>query len=122
MKALNPESNLFASTMMTNNGGKAWILGYKTEGLQTISTTTANGCTEFLGGLNYSPAVPSGTPMFVINESRVSVSMAEVNFSNGPFTPVVVETRNGVTNTLLPAAAPQANGGSRFTLFTSNRP
>jgi Pectate lyase superfamily protein/F5/8 type C domain len=120
-RQLNLESNLFPTTMITNQGGKVWVLGYKTEGTSTIATITGGGFTEILGGLNYSPAVPAGVPMFVISESRAAISMAEVNFSGGPFTRVVVETRGGVTNTLLPSGTPQATGGSRFSLFSSKR-
>jgi Pectate lyase superfamily protein/F5/8 type C domain len=124
-RGLNLENNsggTVVSEMLTNDGGRAWVLGYKTEGKDTLITTLRGGQTELLGGLNYSGFSDAGTPMVRLVDSRVSLTFAEVNFTGYPFSPVVVETRQGVTRTLTNAQTPGAVGGSRLQLYSSNRP
>jgi hypothetical protein len=118
-RQLNLESNAGPSIMLRNKGGNAWILGYKTEGRSTLATTTTGGLTELLGGLNYSGFTPSGTPMFVIEDSSATLNIAEVNFVGQPFNPAVRETRAGVTLDLNNSQTPGAVGGPRLALFSS---
>ena len=92
-------------THITNNGGKLWILGLKTERGGTLIDTKAGGKTEVLGGFAYTTtADPNGQqndPMFINNESSVSISMAEINYGGGPnYTTYVREIRDGVTRDL----------------------
>lgn len=117
-RQLNIESNLLDSVMMTNRGGNAWILGYKTEGRSTIATTTTGGYTEILGGLNYSGFTPPGIPMLRIEDSSVVCNIAEVNFVSQSFTPAVSESRSGQTRNL--TSTPIAVGGSRLALYSSD--
>jgi Pectate lyase superfamily protein len=124
-RGLNLESGSggLAYKMARNNGGKAWILGYKTEGQDTLLTTTFGGQTELLGGLNYSYNSLPGTPMMQIQNSRVSLTMAEVNFGGVPFDPVVVENRETTTRSLTGGSqVPTSAGGSRIALYSSKRP
>jgi polygalacturonase len=105
-------------THIINNGGNLWIFGLKTERGGTLIDTRAGGKTELLGGLAYTttPTI-DGTqndPMFVSDESSISVNIAEVNFGGGPnYTNYVRETRNGVTRNLLPESLPNYIGGGK---------
>ncbi len=61
---------------ITNNGGKMWILGLKTEGRAIISKTTNGGSTEILGGLVYPSSSFSGNaqPAFVAEDANTSIA------------------------------------------------
>lgn len=105
-------------THITNNGGNLWILGLKTERGGTLIDTKAGGKTEVLGGFAYTTtAAPNGQqndPMFINNESSISISMAEINYGGGQnYTTYVQETRNGVTRNLLPASLPNYMGSGK---------
>ncbi len=94
-------------THITNNGGSLWILGLKTERGGTLIDTRSGGKTEVLGGLAYTTtATASGQqsdPMFINNESAISISLAEINYSSGlNYTTYVREIRDGVTRNLVP--------------------
>jgi len=114
-------------THITNNGGKLWILGLKTERGGTLIDTKASGKTEVLGGFAYTTtAAPNGQqndPMFINNESSVSISMAEINYGGGPnYTTYVRETRDGVTRNLSPASLPNYMGsGKHVPLYVGYR-
>jgi hypothetical protein len=92
-------------THITNNGGNLWILGLKTERGGTIIDTRGGGKTELLGGLIYTttggPDNIQSSPMFINNESSVSISAAEVNFAAPAYPVYVQETRDGITRTLM---------------------
>ena len=104
-------------THCTNNGGNLWILGYKTERGGALVDTGAGGKTEILGGLCYTTTAGTLAPMFVNNESSLSVSLGEVCYSSDPFTVLVSETRYGTTKTLNRGGAPYYIGGSALPLF-----
>lgn len=116
-RQLNVETN---GTHLTNDGGNLWILGYKTEGGGTLIETKNGGKTELLGGLAYA-ADGNLAPMFINNESSVSVSFGEISFNGAPFSVLVRETRNGVTRSLnRGGGAPIrfGNNGSALPLYT----
>jgi len=105
-------------THITNNGGNLWILGLKTERGGTLIETKAGGKTELLGGFAYTTtAAPNGTqndPMFINNESSISISMAEINYGGGPnYTTYVQETRNGESSNLSYSSMPSYIGSGR---------
>lgn len=105
-------------THITNNGGNLWIFGLKTERGGTLIDTKAGGKTELIGGFAYTTtAAPNGRqsdPMFINNESSISISMAEINFGGGPnYTTYVRETRNGVTKNLSRSGLPSSTGSGR---------
>ncbi len=92
-------------THITNNGGNLWILGLKTERGGTLIETTGGGKTELLGGFAYTTTSgPDGrqeAPMFINNESSISITLGEINYGGGvPYTTYVRETRGGVTRNL----------------------
>jgi PA14 domain/Pectate lyase superfamily protein len=90
-----------AGTHIMNNGGNLWILGLKTERGGTLIDTRNGGKTEVLGGLAYTTtAGPDDTqnyPMFINDESSVSISLAEVNYGAPSYATYVRETRGGIT-------------------------
>ena len=114
-------------THITNNGGNLWILGLKTERGGTLIDTKAGGKTEVLGGLAYTTtAAPNGQqsdPMFINNESSISISMAEVNYSDGlNYTTYVREKRDGVTRNLSRNSLPSYMGsGKNIPLYVGYR-
>ncbi len=92
-------------THITNNGGNLWILGLKTERGGTLIDTRAGGKTELLGGFAYTTTSGSDgeqeSPMFINNESSISITLGEINYGGGaPYSTYVRETRGGVTRDL----------------------
>lgn len=87
-------------THVTNRGGNLWILGLKTERGGTLVETNEGGLTRIDGGLSYTTTAGKLAPMFVANDSTVSLSFAEVCYSGDPFATLLRETRKGVTKSL----------------------
>ncbi|XWK88865.1 MAG: glycosyl hydrolase family 28-related protein [Phormidium sp.] len=105
-------------THITNNGGNLWILGLKTERGGTLIHTKAGGKTEVLGGFAYTTTPTlDGTqndPMFINEDSSLSISIGEVNYGGGPnYTTYVRETRNGETRNLPRSSVPSFVGSGR---------
>ncbi len=84
-------------THITNNGGKFWALGYKTERGGTLVVTRDGGQSEILGGFSYTTTAGKLAPMFVTENSAVFTYFAEVCYTGDPFTTIVRETENGDT-------------------------
>ncbi|OKH38477.1 endopolygalacturonase [[Phormidium ambiguum] IAM M-71] len=108
----------YQGTHITNNGGNLWILGLKTERGGTLIHTKNGGKTELLGGFAYTTtAAPDGTqndPMFINDESSISVSLAEINYGGGPnYTTYIQEKRNGITRNLSRSSVPSFVGSGR---------
>jgi hypothetical protein len=101
-RQFNVEANI--SPQVMNNGGKFWVLGYKTEDEATL-IYTANGMTELLGGFHYNvrASVPN-RPVYRNENSRVSLSFVihtdHDPAAGGDYSTYVRETRGGVTNSL----------------------
>ena len=87
-------------THFLNDGGTAWVLGYKTERGGTLVDTRSGGRTEILGGFSYTTTAGKLAPMFVNDKSSVWAFFSEVCFNGDPFATIVRETRGGVTKTL----------------------
>ena len=87
--------------LFKNDGGKAWILGYKTEFGNTVAATLNGGKTEILGGLFYpSQGVKDKSiPLFINHNSAVSAVYREIAFGS-TYTVHIVQTREGKTKTL----------------------
>ncbi|NKB18540.1 MAG: endopolygalacturonase, partial [Pseudanabaena sp. CRU_2_10] len=103
-------------THITNNGGTLWILGLKTERGGTLIDTRGGGQTEVLGGLAYTTTGLDGnqnSPMFINDESSVSISIAEVNFAAPSYSTYVRETRGGITRDLLDSSLTNYIGGGK---------
>ena len=87
---------------ITNDGGRLWILGLKTEGGNTVIETRSGGKTELLGGLLY-PAGPvnSADVAFLSVDSEVSLSFATVAYSaDADYKTHIREIRGGTPQTL----------------------
>jgi hypothetical protein len=80
--------------LFRNNGGTAWLFGYKTEGEQTAVFNGPNSSTEILGGYFYPLRSTGGTPM-IVNQGALSVTYR--NAGSTPYGVTVEETRNGQT-------------------------
>ena len=109
-------------THIVNNGGNLWIFGLKTERGGTLIDTRNGGRTEVLGGLAYTTSGSlNGTqndPMFINNESSVSISLAEVNYGAPTYTTYIREIRQGVTRNLLGSNLPNYWGtGKNIPLY-----
>ncbi len=87
-------------THLTNDGGNAWVLGYKTERGGTLINTRGGGRTELLGGLSYTTTAGKLAPMFVNDESSFWAFFGEVCYNGDPFATIVEETRGGETKIL----------------------
>ncbi|MDX2230533.1 MAG: glycosyl hydrolase family 28-related protein [Leptolyngbyaceae cyanobacterium bins.349] len=111
-------------THIINNGGNLWIFGLKTERGGTLIDTRSGGKTELLGGLAYTTtAAPDDTqndPMFINNESAISISLGEINYGGGPnYTTYVREIRGGITQNLPGSSLPDYIGsGKQIPLYT----
>jgi hypothetical protein len=81
-------------THLTNDGGDAWVLGYKTERGGTLAHTLGGGRTEILGGFSYTTTAGKLAPMFVNEDSSVWAFFGEVCYNRDPFTVMIRETRN----------------------------
>lgn len=95
-RQLNQETK---GTHVTNDGGRLWVLGYKTERDGTLLETTSGGKTEVLGCFAYCTTGASKDPMFVVKDSAFSVTMGEAHFG-GRFDVLVRETRGAETKEL----------------------
>jgi len=102
-----------------NDGGTAWLLGYKTEGGGTLLATTNGGKTELLGGLSYTVGKSLSEPMFLIDRASASITFPEVSYNGRPFGLIVRETQGGVTKEV-PRMSPAWAGC--LTLFTAGGP
>jgi hypothetical protein len=84
---------------VVNDGGRLWVLGYKTERDGTLLETLNGGKTEVLGCFAYCTTGASKEPMFVVKDSAFSVTMGEAHFG-GRFDVLVRETRGAETKEL----------------------
>lgn len=104
-------------THAVNDGGRLWILGYKTERGGTLIETTNGGATEVLGGFSYTTTAGKAAPMFVVDNAQASFVFREICFNGDPFTSIVQETRNGQTKIL---ANTDAMWSGSFTLYSAH--
>jgi hypothetical protein len=102
-----------------NDGGTMWILGLKTEGGGTLLETKNGGTTELLGSFSYSVGRVDDSPMFLIDNSHVSLTFSEVCYSGKPFTTIVRELRGGAAREVQHT---DPVWGRHFPLFTAGPP
>jgi Pectate lyase superfamily protein len=101
----NPGQNVWArqlnveneGTHITNDGGRLWILGYKTERGGTLLNTKNTGSSEILGGFSYTTTAGKKAPMFVNVQSKVFAFFGEVCYTGDPFSVLIQETRDSQT-------------------------
>ena len=84
-------------THVTNDGGKLWVLGYKTERGGTLLLTKGGGQSEVFGTFSYTTTAGKLAPMFVTEDASVFAFFSEVCYTGDPFAVLIRETRNGVT-------------------------
>jgi hypothetical protein len=97
-RQLNVEN--IAATYFTNNGGYAWLFGYKTESTNTSGSILVNqnsGWTELLGGFAYGVSTPPSTPLLYNNNGFFSANYA-VDVYGVNFSPDIKDTE-GTTGT-----------------------
>ncbi|MBC7807300.1 MAG: discoidin domain-containing protein, partial [Akkermansiaceae bacterium] len=102
-----------SQTKIVNSGGTVSILGLKSEDGGTLIETRNGGKTDLLGGLYYSQRGSLNNAfMFLTDNSSISASIAEVNFTNpfDPFINVLQETRGTNTRTLTYPNGPTGKG------------
>ncbi len=90
-------------THLTNDGGKLWVLGYKTERGGTLLHTKNGGSSEVLGNYSYTTTAGKLAPMFRTDNASVFAVFHEVCYSGDPFTVFVEEKQGDVTRTVKPA-------------------
>ena len=102
---VNPEQQAWArqlnveneGTHVTNDGGRLWVLGYKTERGGTLLHTKQRGFSEILGGFSYTTTAGKLAPMFVSEDSAVFAFFGEVCYTGDPFATLIRETRQRET-------------------------
>jgi len=107
MRHYNPENNPAGQhtdrIFVQNNGGKAWILGMKTEGVATNVKTTGGGKSEILGGFFRDHENSSSIPYFNTVESSVSASYMAYSYDCCHNRALhATETRGGVQRSYSP--------------------
>lgn len=98
-----------------NNGSNMWLLGLKVEKFGIKVKTTNNGTTEIIGAHIYPQCTPKTTPLFVDDNSTVSIAnMRETNHCNPPATYdiYVQEIVDGVTEDFLKTETNSGGWGS----------
>lgn len=98
------------NSMIQNDGGIVWLLGYKTEFGNTVAATFNRGKTEILGGLFY-PAQgvnDPNIPMLLNQDSMVSAVYREITFGS-TYTIQIKEIREGKIKTLKREALSKGN-------------
>lgn len=111
---LNPKQKSWArqlnieneGTHFTNDGGNAWILGYKTERGGTLIHTKNGGRTELFGTFSYTTTAGKLAPMFDTDDASVFAMFNEVCFTGDPFAILIRERRGGEVRTV-----PRGKGG-----------
>jgi hypothetical protein len=98
-------------TKMTNDGGRAWIFGMKTEDRFTVIDTKNGGVTEYIGGLTYPATNNNDAPdekVFTVDEtSRISALHSAIVYESIRFYEnIVQETKGGQTKKLTAAQSP----------------
>lgn len=119
-RQLNPEPQ---GLHLSNDGGRLWVLGLKTERGGVLVDSRPGSATEILGGFVYTTTSPEGAPMFRVEDAEVSISIRETNFGGyyGDWAELVEERQAGETRTLFNTDAPQPAFGSALPLYVSRR-
>jgi hypothetical protein len=87
-------------THFLNDGGSAWVLGYKTERGGTLMDTRRGGRTEIFGTFSYTTTAGKLAPMFVTDNASVFAFFHEVCYTGDPFATILRETRGSETKTV----------------------
>ena len=112
-------------THITNNGGKLWILGLKTERGGTLIETKGGGKTELLGGLAYTttPGLDGtqNAPMFINDRSSLSITLGEVNYGAPTYDTYIRNISNSNTQNITGQSLPNYQGhGKQIPLYVNS--
>lgn len=116
-RSFDPEN---VNPFMLNQGGKVWIMGFKTEGLGVPFVTTQGGYTEVLGG-EVNGTFKGDVHQEIINTTDANVSIIASEKGRYPElvrNTVVVDTRNGVTKTVRKGVMPQTAKQNKYVTST----
>jgi len=85
----NPEGD-GVTPQVLNEGGRLWILGFKTEGPAPYLSTVEGGITELLGAYNYvsataAPQVPPDAVPYIIRDSTACLTFTTDNFRDSDY-------------------------------------
>jgi hypothetical protein len=99
---------------ITNDGGRVWVLGLKTEKPSTVAVTRSGATTEVLGGLLYPVnTVDAATPAFMESDSNMLLVYATTAYAAGrSYATQVQESRGADVRGLPTAGLPQRGLGS----------
>lgn len=90
---------------ITNNGGKLWILGLKTENAGTIIKNQNQAQTEVLGGFIYvNQDIPDANPtqaQYINNDSQMSILTRSQVFDQTGYEVLVKEVKDGTVKRLI---------------------
>jgi len=104
--------------LVDNDGGRLWILGFSAEGPQTSLRTRNRGQTEVLGGCLYPLRSGGALPLFINDNSAVSLIYHEIAYApERRFEQQVQEIRGGVTNRLTHDQLVQHGYGGAMPLY-----
>ncbi len=100
---------------LANDGGRLWVLGYKTERGGCLLETTNGGRSEVFGNFSYTTTAGTLAPMFITRDASVFAFFGEVCYTGDPYRTLVRETRGAQTREILNT---QAEAG----LYIANTP
>lgn len=108
-----------------NNGGTIWILGLTTRDGSTILQNFNKASAEILGANIIASDKAKNRPMFINDNSSLSIAGIRENLTRGnPFVKIVEESRQGSAIYAMTNANQEKNesGGSMVTLYTGYAP
>ena len=127
----NPEGD-GVTPQVLNEGGRLWILGFKTEGPAPYLSTVDGGVTELLGAYNYvsataAPQVPPEAVPYIIRDSTAFLSFTSDNFRDSDYKIYISNSQKGKTTGLKGSQLPPrgASPGDRsfaVPLYRSGNP
>ncbi len=102
-RQFNPENqeNVDGSIpQVLNDGGRLWILGFKTEGQAPFIVTKNRGVTDVRGAYNYisatvPPTVPEDAVPYVFDDSSGAITFVADNFRDSDYRVYIRETAGG---------------------------
>jgi len=116
-RQFNPENMDHAGDkpQVINDGGKLWILGFKTEGPAPFIVTRNGGVTELLGGYNYIsamhwPKVPADAVPYVVDHAMASLTVTTENFRDNDYNVYLRQIEGGGVTDIKPGDLLPRNG------------
>ncbi len=112
-------------THLVNDGSQVWILGLKTENPGVLVETKNGGATEVLGHFAYGGMMQdtyNNFPMYLNNESSISISMGGAFFGTKTRPDIIVEDiQNGQSKKLKRTDVPKRSGLVMMPLYIGKK-